>query len=63
MTVETSIGKITASKEVLNWISMFLCEAEDSYSSRNFEGCAKMAGVTSRACRNKNMIMFGAVHK
>lgn len=34
MTVNTRLGKITASREVLNWLSMALYEAADSIQAR-----------------------------
>ena len=41
MTVQTQIGKITASKETLSSINEILIEARENYKATGYEICAK----------------------
>lgn len=43
MTIKTSIGKITATPEVLNYLSILATEARDNFISKKHNGLATEA--------------------
>lgn len=47
MTVNTNIGKITASKDVLNMLSISLSESADALASRGHNARAKQDATTA----------------
>ena len=54
MTVEIKgLGKITASKEVLNTLSSIICEASGSYENRGRKALAENASNIANAIYNE----------
>jgi hypothetical protein len=47
MTIETNRGKVTANKNILNYISVLACEAADKYRQDGANALAKDAELFS----------------